>query len=101
MFNCRSDDMPAVRPCSVTNTANRQVVRLSTSGGKDDLDCASVDERSNLPPCFIDGGPRFLSELMNTRSVAEFLFQERHHRIDYPRVDGRGGAVIEINSRHK
>ena len=36
-----------------------------------------------------------------TEAFVRTLASIYHHRIDYPRVDGRGSTVIEINSTHK
>ena len=92
--------MPAVRFGQFANAANCQVVGFGAAGGEDNLVRACADKDCDLPPCAIGGGPRFLTEQVDARSVAKFFRQVWQHRFDDPRVDRRGGTMIEIDFAH-
>jgi hypothetical protein len=65
MLDLRGDQMsPASLGC-LGNSANRKVVRLRSSREKYDFIRTSIHERGNLTPRTVDGGLRFLSEVVH------------------------------------
>src|SRR6185503_20858954 len=83
---------------STAKSSDRQVVRLSSAGDKNDFIRASADQSRHFTPRPVNGRAYLLSEHMYTRGIAERLGEVRKHRFDHPGVDGSGSAVVQINS---
>jgi hypothetical protein len=47
-------------------------------------------------PSPVDAGPGVLAEVMNARSIAEFVRKIRHHCFDHTRIDRRRSTVVEV-----
>src|SRR5215467_3654880 len=97
MLDCGGDYMTPMCLRSFANTSNRQVVRLSTTGGEDKFVRLRIDKRSDRAAGFINCCPGFLSKLVDARGIPELAAQVRQHRLQDARVNRRGSAMIQIN----
>ncbi len=100
MFNRRRDDMFAVCLRRFANASNCKAIRLSPARRENDFVRARSDQSGDLPSRLIDGSARLLPEHVHARGVPKFVRQVRQHRLDDSGIDGRSGAMIEINSSH-
>ena len=96
VFHGGSDDVEIPGSSEVNDSFEDGVVRLASSGGKDDLFSPGVNKARNLLSCLLH--PLFCSCAENIAAgrVAEFLLNDVLHVRGCAGVNRRGGVVIQI-----
>src|SRR5690606_4812637 len=56
-----------------------------------------ANKRSDVGAGLLQGGLRFPPLAMHRRGIAVALAQERHHRIQHTRIEGRACGSIEVD----
>src|SRR6185503_19345742 len=98
MLNRRRDDVSTVSECRFTEPANGEVVCFSPTRSEDDLILLRVGKCRDLATRAINCRASLLPVTMNARRIAEILDHGARHRRRDTWVDGRRGAVIQVNS---
>src|SRR5690625_6293189 len=79
---------------------HREIIGFRASRRKDDLRRLGTDYSRDTLAGIFHGETRLTSEAMHRRRVAVLLFQERHHRIEDPRIERRSEEhTSELQSR--
>src|SRR5450755_2792818 len=76
-----------------------KVVGLGAAGGEDDFFWFGADQGGYLRPRGFDSLASDATFVMQARWIAKCAAKKRAHRCEHPRIERRGGGMIEINSR--
>ena len=92
------DEVAALVLVAVRHAFEGQVVGLGGAAGPDDVARLGADQCGHLAARLLDGLFGFPAPGVAARGgIAKVLAQPGQHGLDHPRIDGRGGAVIQIN----
>src|SRR6516165_4325972 len=78
-----------------------EVIAFRSTTGKHDLRAGTAKQLGDGFPRVLDRSPRFLSVMMDGRSVPEALPEERAHGLEHLRQNRGSGVVVEVNAVHK
>src|SRR5215213_2958271 len=98
MFNRRSYYVTAMSDRRLAQSTDRKVVSFSTPGSEDNLVLLRADERGHFTPRAIDRRACLLAKTVDTRRVAESVNHGTGHRCRDAGIDGRRGAIVQVNS---
>ena len=93
----RGDDLSPWPTAGQGGAAERKVVALCATPGKDDLGWPGTEDLGHGSACRVEGLPSSAAVPVDTRWISPSVGKVRKHRLHNPRVDGSGRSVIQID----
>src|SRR3972149_9605684 len=79
---------------------DRQIVGLTSGGGRDDPRRLRADVACNVAACFVENSTGVLAEPVAGRWVAEGLDGGLLHGRGHARISSRGAVVVTVDGAH-